>query len=283
MYGLLLEGLYDYIVKKFGEEKWTQAREKAGVRHATFSTQKTYSETVLPRVAKAASDILGVEPDHLMYLMGDWFVTFVGQYGYDMMLKVLGRRMRDFLNGLDNLHEYLRLSYPKIKAPSFHISDETPDGLTLHYRTKRKGYAHYVRGQIEKVGKEFFQIQIEVQVLMAEEHGDQGHFVMRLFFDNRHYTRYLDALDKQETSKSFPMSSKLFFEAFPYHIVFDENMTIRHIGHSLKSIMPNVIRESVDGVFHLFRPNVTFSWENVRTFSFDGLLSLTKLKRNKFQ
>ena len=53
--------------------------------------------------------------------------------------------MRDFLNGLDNLHEYLRFSYPKMKPPSFFVENETKSGLTLHYRTRRKGYLHYVK------------------------------------------------------------------------------------------------------------------------------------------
>jgi guanylate cyclase len=34
-----------------------------------------------------------------MALMGEYFVDFVGQYGYDRVLSVLGRHMRDFLNG----------------------------------------------------------------------------------------------------------------------------------------------------------------------------------------
>ena len=51
--------------------------------------------------------------------------------------------MRDFLNGLDNLHEYLRFSYPKLKPPSFFVENETKSGLTLHYRTRRRGYLHY--------------------------------------------------------------------------------------------------------------------------------------------
>lgn len=35
----------------------------------------------------------------LMGQMGESFVDFVGQYGYDRVLSVLGRHMRDFLNG----------------------------------------------------------------------------------------------------------------------------------------------------------------------------------------
>ena len=64
------------------------------------------------------------------------------------ILKVLGRNVRDFLSNLDNLHEYLRFSYPKIKPPSFFVTDESVDGITLHYRSKRRGYKNYVKGQV---------------------------------------------------------------------------------------------------------------------------------------
>lgn len=63
--------------------------------------------------------------------MGVHFVGFVGQYGYDRVLSVLGRHVRDFLNGLDNLHEYLKFSYPRMRAPSFICENETRQGEIL--------------------------------------------------------------------------------------------------------------------------------------------------------
>ena len=43
--------------------------------------------------------MLGVSERDFMGQMGEYFVDFVGQYGYDRVLSVLGRHMRDFLNG----------------------------------------------------------------------------------------------------------------------------------------------------------------------------------------
>lgn len=86
-----------------------------------------------------------------MCQMGASFVSFVSQYGYDRVLSVLGRHLRDFLHGLDNLHQYLKFSYPRMKAPSFICENETQEGLTLHYRSKRHGFAHYTMGQISEV------------------------------------------------------------------------------------------------------------------------------------
>ncbi len=86
-----------------------------------------------------------------MEMLGVEFINFMGHVGYGRLLRILGRSLRDFLNGLDNLHEYIRYSYPRIKPPSFFVEKETPNGLTLHYRTKRRGYSHYVMGQIKQV------------------------------------------------------------------------------------------------------------------------------------
>lgn len=52
-------------------------------------------------------------------------------------LQVLGRHVRDFVNGLDNLHEYLRFSYPKVQPPTFFCQEESATGVTLHYRWGR--------------------------------------------------------------------------------------------------------------------------------------------------
>ena len=55
------------------------------------------------------------------------------------------------LPGLDNLHEYLKFSYPRMRPPSFFCENESSTGMLLHYRSKRRGYAHYTMGQIKEV------------------------------------------------------------------------------------------------------------------------------------
>jgi len=77
--------------------------------------------------------VLGVTEKEFFDQMGVHFVGFVGQYGYDRVLSVLGRHVRDFLNGLDNLHEYLKFSYPRMRAPSFICENETRQGELQSY------------------------------------------------------------------------------------------------------------------------------------------------------
>lgn len=113
MYGLLLESVENYIKEKYGEDVWEKIRKMSHVETMAFSTHKRYSENIIPDIARACSIVLDLPEEEIMDSFGVSFVTFVGQYGYDKILSVLGRNMRDFLNGLDNLHEYLRFSYPK--------------------------------------------------------------------------------------------------------------------------------------------------------------------------
>ena len=112
--------------------------------------------------------------------LGVDFVNFVGKYGYDKILRVLGRHLRDFLNGLDNLHEYMRFSYSKLKPPSFFVENESASGLILHYRSKRKGFSYYVRGQIKQVGKLFYDLDVKIDVL-SEKQGMSSFCILKSF------------------------------------------------------------------------------------------------------
>jgi len=44
--------------------------------------------------------VLGITEKEFFEQMGVHFVSFVGPYGYDRVLSVLGRHMRDFLDGI---------------------------------------------------------------------------------------------------------------------------------------------------------------------------------------
>lgn len=63
--------------------------------------------------------------------------------------QVLGRNVRDFINELDNLHEYFRFSFPKVQPPSFCVEEECETSLTLHYRSTRKGFTQFVKGNCD--------------------------------------------------------------------------------------------------------------------------------------
>lgn len=218
MYGLLLENLAEYIKVNYGEDKWDDIRRQAGIDSPSFSVHQVYPENLLTKLAKKAQQVLGVSEHQFMDQMGVCFVGFVGQYGYDRVLSVLGRHMRDFLNGLDNLHEYLKFSYPRMKAPSFICENETKQGLTLHYRSKRRGFVYYTMGQIREVARHFYHKEMHIELVREEILFDTVHVTFQLTFDNRAFTQASMAMIREE--RHLPISASVLFEIFPFSMVF---------------------------------------------------------------
>lgn len=96
------------IESHFGSKVWLQVLEKASITNVDYSTHERYSERLIPAILLAATEITGMTFEDVGILAGKYFVHFMCKYGYDSLLRVLGRRFSDFLRGLDNLHEYFR-------------------------------------------------------------------------------------------------------------------------------------------------------------------------------
>ncbi|KAF9418035.1 hypothetical protein HW555_005019 [Spodoptera exigua] len=251
MYGLLLENMAEYIRQTYGEERWEDIRRQAGVEQPSFSVHQVYPENLITRLAKKAQEVLGMTEREFMDQMGVYFVGFVSQYGYDRVLSVLGRHMRDFLNGLDNLHEYLKFSYPRMRAPSFICENETRQGLTLHYRSKRRGF----------VARHFYHKEMRIELLREELLFDTVHVTFQLTFDNRAFTLASLAMTREE--KHLPISASVLFEIFPFCIVFGSDMVVRSIGNSLMVILPDLVGKKITNWFDLVRPLIAFKFQTI--------------------
>ncbi|XP_076686910.1 guanylyl cyclase at 88E isoform X1 [Andrena cerasifolii] len=261
MYGLILENMSEYIRQVYGEDRWEEIRRQASVDQPSFSVHQVYPENLIPRLAKKAIQVLGITEKEFFDQMGVHFVGFVGQYGYDRVLSVLGRHVRDFLNGLDNLHEYLKFSYPRMRAPSFICENETRQGLTLHYRSKRRGFVYYTMGQIREVARHFYHKELQIELVREEVLFDTVHVTFQLTFDNRAFTQASLAMTREE--KHLPIGASVLFEIFPFCIVFGSDMIVRSIGNSLMVILPDLIGKKITHFFDLVRPLIAFKFHSI--------------------
>ncbi|KAK9293941.1 hypothetical protein QLX08_011277 [Tetragonisca angustula] len=261
MYGLILENMSEYIRQVYGEDRWEEIRRQASVDQPSFSVHQVYPENLIPRLAKKAIQVLGITEKEFFDQMGVHFVGFVGQYGYDRVLSVLGRHVRDFLNGLDNLHEYLKFSYPRMRAPSFICENETRQGLTLHYRSKRRGFVYYTMGQIREVARHFYHKELQIELVREEVLFDTVHVTFQLTFDNRAFTQASLAMTREE--KHLPIGASVLFEIFPFCIVFGSDMIVRSIGNSLMVILPDLVGKKITHFFDLVRPLIAFKFHSI--------------------
>jgi hypothetical protein len=82
-------------------------------------------------MGKKAITLLQSTDEEFYEGMGVYFVDLTIQLGFAKLIKHLGRELRDFFLNLDNLHDYLKFQFPRMKPPSFFVQDET-DKCTSH-------------------------------------------------------------------------------------------------------------------------------------------------------
>ncbi|XP_071104939.1 soluble guanylate cyclase 89Db-like [Haliotis cracherodii] len=266
MYGMLLESIQHYVQETYGMESWQQILEHAGMKNMIFSTHKVYKDEIMVNLATSCSTVLQDRNiDEYMYYFGQCFVDFCRHYGYDKVLRVAGRHYRDFLNGIDNLHETIRFSYPKLQSPSFIVEMEDRGGCVLTYRSKRVGFAYYVMGQLTQCARRLYNVDVDIHILQ-EIRTDHGcHVKYRLDFPNMGYYPPITAYATSGTLGYPRIASSTFFKLFPFCLVFDSSMLIRYMGPNLTSIFQNrtLIGCKISEKFGLRRPLVDFTWENI--------------------
>ncbi|KAK3701092.1 hypothetical protein QZH41_004872 [Actinostola sp. cb2023] len=264
----LAERIQHYVKDIYGEEVWRQIRALAGVENRVFVTHQCYSDDLFLELAEGAAGVIGkekgLETKDFMKYFGTLFVKFFSNYGYDRIIRVTGRNLTDFLNGIDNIHEHMRFGYPKMQSPSFYCEDETSTGITLHYVSKRQGFKYYVIGQIEQIAQEFFSKEIEISIIGEQATSRGSHVIYRLLFDNQATSPISPgqlSLPCKTLQNTLPL--KTFFDVFPFSMVILEDMTMGMAGSCLLTTLGSeVLGQKVTEVFSLRRPKTEFSWEN---------------------
>ena len=131
MYGMILSNMSEYIKKTFGPGKWKEVREKLDIKedtygldnwqdyplsslnHDRFIINESFPEGQVIKMGKTAMKLLGLGDEEFYEGMGVFFVTLAQELGYGMLLSCLGRYFRDFFVNLDNLHDYLKFTFPR--------------------------------------------------------------------------------------------------------------------------------------------------------------------------
>ena len=138
MYGILLESVQQVLRDGYGDAAWRRVLVEAGLSpHSVFEVHGVYADGVLPTLADACSMVLcdgQRSADEFLAEFGRSFVGYTSRLGYAPVMRATGRYFRDFLTGIDNLHETMRFSYPRMVSPSFYVSAEDERGCYLHYR-----------------------------------------------------------------------------------------------------------------------------------------------------
>merc|ERR1719499_685797 len=213
-------------------------------------------------MGKTAMKLLGMGDEEFYEGMGVFFVALAQNLGYGMLLSSLGRCFRDFFVNLDNLHDYLKFTFPRMKAPSFFIAEEADTGMTMEYRSKRRGFQFYVQGQIKELSKNFaVEIKkLEIELKKQEVIFDTVVTYYELKFENQGYITKLENEAKRKVD-AMPIKASIIFEMFPFCILYNSNMEVTILGSALRQILSKNIGQGLGSFWELVKPLVEFKWE----------------------
>lgn len=223
-----------------------------------------------------------LELNAVLEVFGAYFLDYCVNSGYDRILRVLGRNLRDFLCNLDALHDHLASIYQGMMAPSFRCTEDAKSGLLfLHYYSRREGLEHIVIGLVKAIAKELLETEVQVEVVQ-ERNAEKDHVIFAIreictsptssklglwsFETTDGGGKHIRTLSTRYKQKQ--MSVLSFCKAFPFHVMFDRKLVVKQIGVALMRLIQKTPRQKLvfTDLFELTRPRM-------EAFSYDVVLS----------
>lgn len=82
-------------------------------------------------------------------------------------------------------------------------------------------------------------------------------------FDNAAFKHRMPQQKTAPGYEKLPMKRGIFFDMFPFSVIFRRDMTMYRIGDGLKEVFSDLQGKKVNEEFTLVRPMLEFSWDNV--------------------
>ncbi|XP_026732145.1 soluble guanylate cyclase 89Da-like [Trichoplusia ni] len=214
-------------------------------------------------------------PEKVMHFFGRCFVKFFSNYGYDTMIRATGRYFCTFLQSVDNIHQRMRFTFPRMRSPSMQLTRAHRHGAELVYSSGRTGYTHYLMGQLYEIAEDIFSLKLKVSVVKESMEGSYYVAVLRLEFDNSDYVQSL-MLRKSLPCPLPAVPASLLLQLFPFGVLLDRRMKILMAGERLVAAwggpVNRIEKSAISEILRLRKPKVSFTWDKVvcmQTMIFD--------------
>ncbi|CAG9579622.1 unnamed protein product [Danaus chrysippus] len=204
--------------------------------------------------------------DKVMHFFGRCFVKFFSNYGYDTMIRATGRYFCTFLQSVDNIHQRMRFTFPRMRSPSMQLTRAHIHGAELVYSSGRTGFTHYLMGQLYEIAEDIFSLKLKVSIVKESVEGNYYVAVLRLEFDNSDYVQSL--MHRKSLPCLLPaVPACLLLQLFPFGVLLDRKMKIMQAGDKLMEAWGGphnrILKSSINEILRLRKPKITFTWDKV--------------------
>ncbi|CAF3508240.1 unnamed protein product [Rotaria sordida] len=266
LYGIVMDTIRDGILRSYGAIMWKRIVKEVNLPFETFEFYSRYDDNLLIKICDCMIEILndGTRDTYLEFF-GTNFIHYFYRCGFDKILRVAGRTLRDFLFVIDELHDSNRYIFPQMKHPLFHVTEENEKGATLIYNM-RHGLTHFAIGGLKAVASVIYN-QNDIHVIVQHDFStnDYSQVFIWVQFDNKNY--------KTKRLFNFPslpdLSVTTFFQVFPFSILMNSSLRIHHMGKNIVKIFPDdtpLIGQLLNDVFQIIQPGIFFEWDKILSY-----------------
>lgn len=240
------------ITRRYGIETWQQIMRKSGLcEDSNIDVQTYYDDTETMRIFRAAASVLGLSVDDMWEMYGEFLITYACETGWDKMLSCMATNLQEFLDSLNSMHYFIDTIAFKseMRGPTFQCEATGEGSLRLHYFSHRQGLFPIVKGLVRQTSRVLFEMDVKVNVIeRSQERRKSGmveHVVFSIEPDDEHragkrlaykFKRETRPVSDQEVAEgNLPLAVTLrdFSTIFPYHICFNKQMVVEHVGKHL--------------------------------------------------
>ncbi|CAH8829050.1 unnamed protein product [Trichobilharzia szidati] len=268
MYGVLFEVLRRYVESTFGETVWSAAVEVTNGQPIEIHTRQNYSTRLLTRIVSAVSEFVGLPEEDLYYEFGITTVQYLTDNGFKSILRVLGKNFVDFMHNINELHEYLRFSYPKLKAPGIQVTAIKNNVIDLEYSSVREQFPHYLRSQLIYIAKNFYQLDISAKLVNQQKRGGLHIFSFKLYNKGLSWIELIEKDSQFDQNPSLLdvttyVSEKQFLGLLPFHLLLTRDMKIRRAGPSYLCLRKDILGQEFTKCFQIAKPKTNPTFDEV--------------------
>lgn len=160
MHGAFIVGLNEMVVKKFGNDLWSEILESAGFEpnYRPISNQEVIDDEALLLI-KASIKKLNLGERAFGEMFGNYWIKQFAKEKYFAFFSAY-KNVRDFLNEINSMHSRLTANLKNQNPPRFEITWENPQTAVLFYHSKRQ-LGHIAVGLLKALG-EYYREEISV-------------------------------------------------------------------------------------------------------------------------
>ncbi|XP_021563871.1 guanylate cyclase soluble subunit alpha-2-like, partial [Carlito syrichta] len=225
-------------------------------------------------ILQCTANILGLKFEEIQERFGEEFFNICFDEN-ERVLRAVGGTLQDFFNGFDALLEHIRTSFGKqatLESPSF-LCKELPEGtLMLHYFHPHHIVGFAMLGMIKAAGKKIYRLDVEVEQVANEklcsDGSNPGNCSCLTFLikecENTNITKNLPR-GTSHVPADLRISINTFCRAFPFHLMFDPNMSVLQLGEGLRKQLRCDAHKVLkfEDCFEIVSPKVNATFERV--------------------